>query len=884
MAEIYEAAKVVYADGPALTPSEPPKADIRDVLFKLIDNKVTDLESLVAIGAKAPVAVRALATTNINLANGIENGDSFAGVTLVTGDIVVLTGQTDATQNGPYTAVASGAASRTTGFTTGANLLKATFYVVGGTYAGQVWAVRNDAITVGSTSISITYAYLFASLPDGAVTTAKLGDESVTFAKMQDIAESALLGRYSEGTGVVQSVGVGGGLEFFSGYIRIGVDAVPNIKLADMAEGTVKMRRAGTGTGDPTDTTLANLKTDMVFVKADVGLGNVDNTADVDKPVSTPARSVFDAIIASITRREWVPELLFVGGEKGFYFDALADGTLWTDTAAATPSTVDGQIVKRINASYPGGGAGGNFLQSVTGNAPVLDIDTVLGRRAVRFDAVDNIMSAAGVDFDGCTKVTMVVAVNQTNGNNSGIIFDHGTGITGGSGGFAALINNGTARSPGGGMGAAGNYQFNNGFATAAPRSYVLSIILDPAGATSDDRIRMRVDGVEIDEILAASAGTVVAASAFDLRTMFLGGRSGGTLYAGIDVASAIVIGRELTADEIDAAERWAGYRLAPNFPFAHRPTAFSDSHTPVDDAISIEPSPFATAEYDTTANTLYVEGISYLVGSHPYLSKLGVYVDGEHHSSLTFAGLLGQHVVALPGGRKTVAIVAGPTTGTSEAFSVGTSVLKVRADAELTQVNLGLDSDIVVYGDSIAVGDACVVDVMLNAWPLQVRRAAMAAGLRLAVEGRGIRSLHEDAVDSTARAAFVAKIVAYNPSIIWMAIGTNDWGLNKWSAADFGTAYAALLDDLHTALPSADIYCQTPLTRGGEASANGSGSTLPDYRTQIATAVSTRTAYATLVLGPSILSYPSDFYDATHPSDAGSTVYANFVKTELGL
>lgn len=133
-----------------------------------------------------------------------------------------------------------------------------------------------------------------------------------------------------------------------------------------------------------------------------------------------------------------------------------------------------------------------------------------------------------------------------------------------------------------------------------------------------------------------------------------------------------------------------------------------------------------------------------------------------------------------------------------------------------------------------------------------------------------------------TSRAAFVAKVAAASPSKIWLAIGTNDYGLNKWSAASFGTAYAALLDDLHTALPSATIYCQTPIVRSTET-ANGSGSTLGNYRTQISTAQSTRTGYAVLVNGATILT-TGDLDDGVHPTTAGHATYYAAVKTALGI
>ena len=45
--------------------------------------------------------------------------------------------------------------------------------------------------------------------------------------------------------------------------------------------------------------TAAALKTLMSFVKGDVGLGNVDNTSDVDKPVSTAQAAADAAVVTS---------------------------------------------------------------------------------------------------------------------------------------------------------------------------------------------------------------------------------------------------------------------------------------------------------------------------------------------------------------------------------------------------------------------------------------------------------------------------------------------------------------------------------------------------------------------------------------------------------
>jgi hypothetical protein len=63
-------------------------------------------------GLRNRIIAEAATTGNINLTTDLENGDTLDGVTLVTGDRVLVKDQTDATENGLYIVVASGAASR----------------------------------------------------------------------------------------------------------------------------------------------------------------------------------------------------------------------------------------------------------------------------------------------------------------------------------------------------------------------------------------------------------------------------------------------------------------------------------------------------------------------------------------------------------------------------------------------------------------------------------------------------------------------------------------------------------------------------------------------------------------------------------------------------
>lgn len=64
-------------------------------------------------------------------------------------------------------------------------------------------------------------------------------------------------------------------------------------------------------------------------------------------------------------------------------------------------------------------------------------------------------------------------------------------------------------------------------------------------------------------------------------------------------------------------------------------------------------------------------------------------------------------------------------------------------------------------------------------------------------------------------------------------------------------------------------------------SSAATGGSTLPDYRTQIATAQNTRSEYCTLVDGTAI---SPELADGVHPTTAGQATYADYIKTVLGL
>lgn len=88
------------------------------------------------------------------LATSFANGQTVDGVSLTTGDRILIKDQADATENGVYVVEASGAPTRDETVTTLAN---ACFIVMQGTVGADTsWVCTNDTITYGSTSISFS--------------------------------------------------------------------------------------------------------------------------------------------------------------------------------------------------------------------------------------------------------------------------------------------------------------------------------------------------------------------------------------------------------------------------------------------------------------------------------------------------------------------------------------------------------------------------------------------------------------------------------------------------------------------------------------------------------------------------------------------------------
>lgn len=115
--------------------------------------------------------MRVATTAAGTLASSFENNDVVDGVTLATGDRILIKDQAAGAENGIYTVNASGAPTRATDSDSAAEIQGAAVYVVSGTTNGGTrWVNSNTgSITLGTTALT------FAQFGGGATYTAGNG-------------------------------------------------------------------------------------------------------------------------------------------------------------------------------------------------------------------------------------------------------------------------------------------------------------------------------------------------------------------------------------------------------------------------------------------------------------------------------------------------------------------------------------------------------------------------------------------------------------------------------------------------------------------------------------------------------------------------------------
>lgn len=197
-------------------------------------------------------AVRVATTANGTLASAFANGSVIDGVTLVTGNRILIKDQTTQTENGIYTVNASGAPTRATDADTAAELVNATVYVSEGTVnADKAFTqTANAPITVGSTNLA------FAQQGGGTAYSAGNGLQlsSTTFSVQANGSSIDV-----SGSGVrIADAAAGAGITSTSGVLAVGAGTGITVNADDVAINTsVVVRKYAVAIGDGSATSIA---------------------------------------------------------------------------------------------------------------------------------------------------------------------------------------------------------------------------------------------------------------------------------------------------------------------------------------------------------------------------------------------------------------------------------------------------------------------------------------------------------------------------------------------------------------------------------------------------------------------------------------------------
>jgi hypothetical protein len=232
-----------------------------------------------------------------------------------------------------------------------------------------------------SNTAARTYAF-----PDKDITVAGLDDITGTNSGI-NTGDSAVNSLYS---GLITNATHTGDVTG-SNELTIASKAVTLAKMNDMATASLIYRKTA-GVGAPEVNSLETLKTDLTLVKSDVGLGNVNNTSDANKPISTAQQAALDfkvditsitpvafggtgltalgpagyvlATNAGVTAMEWIaPASGGGGGGTGSVTSVSCSGGTTGLTLAGGPITTTGTFTLGGLLVSANGGTGNGFAK-----------------------------------------------------------------------------------------------------------------------------------------------------------------------------------------------------------------------------------------------------------------------------------------------------------------------------------------------------------------------------------------------------------------------------------------------------------------------------------------------------------------------------------------
>ena len=209
--------------------------DATDAATKAYVDSVTE-------GLHIHEATVAATTTNVNLANALENGDVLDGITLATGNRILVKNQTTQSENGIYVVQASGQPVRATDFDTATEVDSGDFvFVYSGTAnASTGWVQTNKPATIGTDAIVFTQFSGAGTYLAGNGLTLTGNSFSINTAVTVDLNTAQTLTNKTLTSPVISTITNGAAtltLPSSSGTIALTSD-IPTLDTDDVSEGT----------------------------------------------------------------------------------------------------------------------------------------------------------------------------------------------------------------------------------------------------------------------------------------------------------------------------------------------------------------------------------------------------------------------------------------------------------------------------------------------------------------------------------------------------------------------------------------------------------------------------------------------------------------------
>ena len=234
-----------------------------------IDTKATTsyVNDAVA-GLRTRIVAECATTANVDLSADLQNGDTIDGVTLATGDRVLVKDQSTGSQNGLYTVVASGTASRDTEYDAIAEL------------SGQMVVINQGSTNDNKIFLCTTN------------NTASLGSDTITFSVITP-----------SNTGTVTSIGIA---DAGAGEFTVGSTPVTSSGNITLAINSIA------------DSKLATIST---AGKVDIGALEIDGATDIGADLTTSDLIIVDDGANGTERKAALSRVVTLMTAQGFVTD-----------------------------------------------------------------------------------------------------------------------------------------------------------------------------------------------------------------------------------------------------------------------------------------------------------------------------------------------------------------------------------------------------------------------------------------------------------------------------------------------------------------------------------------------------------------------------------